>query len=106
MSWFPFRSGQSWRGPDGEDNMTEADWQQRGLDQAMAMREGGNAFDSSPDQGGDSTGGYYNGDYSDAVHAAFNRRLDTDEYYEAEVDQDLRALLSADTERRADPDSD
>lgn len=100
MGWNPFSSGTSWRGPDGEDDMNDDDWQQRGLDQAMAMREGGEAFDSSPDEDGQKTGGYYNGDYPESWHDELNQRLDDDEYYEAQTESDIRELLRADTERR------
>lgn len=103
MIW-PF-GGQAWRGPDGEDEMTDEDWARRGLDQAMSMRDGGEAFDSSPDEDGDATGGYYNGDYPDSWHNELNQKLEEDEYYEAQVEQDISALLRADTEQRADEDS-
>jgi len=103
MPW-PF-GGQSWRGEDGEDDMTDEDWAKRGLDQAMAMREGGDAFDSSPDDDGIPTGGYYNGDYPDSYHDECNRRLDEDEYYEAEVEQSFWSLFRADNARREDEDS-
>ncbi|MGG6241581.1 hypothetical protein ACQ4N7_23390 [Nodosilinea sp. AN01ver1] len=104
MAW-PF-SGQSWRGPEGEDEMTEEDWARRGLDQARAMREGGEAFDSSPDEDGDPTGGYYNGDYPDSWHDELNQRLEGDERYQAETQQGIRSLLRADTARREGEDPD
>lgn len=85
--------------------MTEEDWAKRGLEQAMAMREGGEAFDSSPDADGIATGGYYNGDYPDSYHDECNRRLDEDEYYEAEVEQGFLGLFRADNARREDEDS-
>jgi hypothetical protein len=103
MVW-PF-SGQSYRGEDGEGDMTDQDWTKRGHEQAMAMREGGNAFDSSPDNDGDSTGGLYNGDYPDSWHDECNRRLDNDEYYEAETEQSIWSLFRADNARREDEDS-
>jgi hypothetical protein len=80
--------------------MKEEDWARRGLDQAMAMREGGEAFDSSPDEDGDPTGGYYNGDYPDSWHNECNRRLDSDKYYEAATQQGIWSLLRADQSRR------
>ena len=58
MIW-PF-NGTAYRGYDGEDDMSEEDWALRCFQQAMAMREGGNAFDSSPDEDGIATGGIYN----------------------------------------------
>lgn len=104
MVW-PF-GGQSWRGEDGEDDMTDEDWARRGLDQAMAMREGGDAFNSSPDDDGDSTGGLYNGDYPDSWHEECNRRLDEDEEYGGAVRSALGWLGLGDANRRADEDSD
>jgi hypothetical protein len=92
MGWW---NATSYRGPDGEDDMTDDDWMKRGHEQAMAMREGGNAFDSSPDDDGDPTGGDYNGDYPDSWHDECNQRLEDDEYYEAQVDRDLRDLYRA-----------
>ena len=80
--------------------MTEEDWARRGLDQAMAMREGGESLDSSPDDDGDPTGGYYNGDYPDSWHEDCNQRLDGDEYYEAKTEQSIWSLLRADSARR------
>lgn len=53
----------SWKGLDGESKMTEADWQLRGLQQAMAMQNGLDPFLSSVDNTGIPTGGLYNGDY-------------------------------------------
>jgi hypothetical protein len=84
--------------------MTEEDWAKRGLEQAMAMREGGEAFDSSPDEDSIPTGGYYNGDYPDSWHDELNRRLDSDEYYEAETQQNIWSLLRADSTRRESDD--
>jgi hypothetical protein len=102
MGWF---NGKAYKGPDGEESMTDDDWQARGHDQAMAMREGGNAFDSSPDNDGDPTGGDYNGDYPDSYHDALNQRLDDDESFAREVENNVRSLLRADTNRRANEDS-
>jgi hypothetical protein len=78
-----------------EAGMTEADWLARGHQQAMAMINGNDWENSSADRYGDETGGELNGDYSDATHDALNQRLDDDEYYEAQVDQDLRKLYKA-----------
>ena len=103
MIW-PF-SGQSWRGYDDEDDMTDEDWAKRGHEQAMAMREGGNAFDSSPDKDGDPTGGYYEGDYPDSWHNELNRRLDENEQFAEETKQSLWSLFRADNARREDEDS-
>lgn len=96
---------QSYRGPDGEDSMSDADWMARGGDQARAMLQGGDAFDSSPDSDGDPTGGDYNGDYPDSYHDALNQRLDDDPDYAGQVESDVRSLLRADTDRRAEEDS-
>ena len=90
-----FWSAKSYRGMDGEDEMTDEDWYKRGHEQAMAMREGGDAFQSSPDEDGEATGGLYNGDYPQSWHDECNRRLDEDEYYEAQVDRDIRDLSRA-----------
>jgi len=54
--------GQSWRGIDGEKDMTDEDWVERGGEQARAMLNCLDAFDSSPDEDGTPTGGCYNGD--------------------------------------------
>lgn len=87
-----FSNANSWRGFDGEDDMTEEDWMKRGGEQARSMLNGLDAFDSSPDEDGIATGGCYNGDYPQSWHDECNRRLEEDEYYEAEVDQQLRDL--------------
>lgn len=103
MVW-PFDGSRSYR--DDEDDMTEQDWQRRGFEQANAMREGGNAFDSGPDEDGDSTGGLYNGDYPDSWHEECNRRLDDDEEYRGAVGTVLGWLAIGDADRRSDEDSD
>lgn len=82
----------SWRGEDGENKMTPADWRKRAAEQARAMHAGLDAFDSSPDDEGFPTGGCYNSDYPDSWHDECNRRLETDEYYEAQTEADLRKL--------------
>ena len=104
MVW-PF-GGQAWRGEDGENEMTDEDWAHRGHDQAMAMREGGDAFDSSPDDDGDPTGGYYEGDYPESYHEECNRRLDEDDDYRGAVGTVLGWLAIGDANRRAGEDSD
>jgi hypothetical protein len=78
-----------------ETTMTAQDWLARGHQQAMAMLNGLDWSNSSADRHGDETGGQLNGDYSDATHDALNQRLVDDEYYEAEVDRDLRTLYKA-----------
>ena len=82
----------SWRGFDGEDDMTEEDWKQRALDQGLAMLEAQPWQNSSLDEDGIPTGGCYNGDYPQAWHDECNRRLEGDEYYEAQVEQQVRDL--------------
>lgn len=84
----------SYRGIDGEDIMTLADWQLRGQQQALAMLHAGTVELSSPDSDGDPTWGLYNGDYPDSWHEECNRRLAEDEYYEASVDQQMRELYN------------
>ncbi|MGB3493872.1 MAG: hypothetical protein WBA57_14175 [Elainellaceae cyanobacterium] len=103
MVW-PF-SGRSWRDLDGEDDMTEEDWAKRGQEQAMAMLHAGTPEHSSPDEDGDPTFGCYNGDYPDSWHNELNRRLDDDGTYAEKTEADVRSLLRADTERRADQDT-
>jgi hypothetical protein len=83
--------GQSWRGMDGEDLMTDADWNQRAFEQAKDMLEGGDGSMANPDKDGVETSGCYNGDYTQAQHDAANALLD-DEYTEAEVDRNIRDL--------------
>ena len=61
---------------------------------------GGDAFESSPDESGEATGGDYNGDYPDSYHEKLDKRLDDDPDYAAEVREDLRTLASADLRRR------
>lgn len=102
----PWWNAQSWRGPDGEDDMTDEDWQKRCQEQAMSMREGGSPWDANPDEDGYPTAGQYNGDYPDSWHDELNRRLDEDEYFEAEVERDLWSLFRADNARREGEDSD
>lgn len=104
MIW-PF-GGQSWRDYDGEDEMTDEDWAKRGHDQAMSMLHAGAPDFSSPDEDGDPTYGCYNGDYPESYHEEMNRRLDEDEYFEAETEQSLWSLFRADNARREDQDSD
>lgn len=87
--------GSPWRGLDGEDKMTDDDWMRRAHDQAMAMREGGDAFDSSPDEDGCPTGGNYNNDYPESWHDKLNKRLKDDEYYEAIVSDQVRKLFGS-----------
>lgn len=99
-------NAKSWRGFDGEDSMSEDDWIERGNDQARAMLNGLDPHLSSPDEEGDPTGGLYNGDYPDSYHDELNRRLDEDEYYEAEIGSDVESLFRTDSLRRADEDSD
>lgn len=82
----------SWRGLDGEQDMTHEDWKKRAGEQARAMHAGLDAFDSSPDEEGLPTGGCYNGDYPDAHHDKLNAQLAEDEYYEAACEQAISDL--------------
>ncbi|NDJ16795.1 hypothetical protein [Myxacorys almedinensis] len=82
----------SWRGYDGEDDMTDEDVMQRGGEQARAMLQGGDAFTSSLDDDGKPTGGCYNMDYPQSWHDECNQRLEQDEYYEAQTEKDLQEL--------------
>lgn len=84
----------SWCGLDGEAQMTKQDWIARGTEQAIAMLNGCDAFESSPDEDGIATGGCYNGDYPESWHDECNRRLIEDEYYEASVDQQMQELYN------------
>ena len=84
--------GTAWRGMNGEDAMTEDDWARRGHDQAISMLNGDDPFRSSPDEDGYPTGGNYNGDYPQSWHDECNRRLDQDEYYEAETGSSVEQL--------------
>ena len=70
-----------WRGFDGEDKMTEADWQLRAHQQAMAMANGLPWTEANPDEDGAPTAGCYNGDYPQSVQDKLNRQLDEDEDY-------------------------
>jgi hypothetical protein len=85
-------SGTSWRGMDGEDEMTDADWLSRAQDQGLAALHAGDPFASSPDAEGTATGGCYNGDYPDSWHDEQNARLDADEYFEAETGAQLNEI--------------
>jgi hypothetical protein len=58
----------------------------------MATLNGCGSDLSSPDSDGDPTGGCYNGDYSQEVQDDLNRRLEADEYYEAEQTQAIQDL--------------
>lgn len=75
--------------------MTDDDWARRGQEQALAAREGGDPFLSSPDESGVPTGGDYNGDYPQSWHDELNERLQSDEYYEAEVGQQVQELYDS-----------
>jgi hypothetical protein len=95
-------SGKSWRGDDGEDDMTQDDWAKRGVEQAIADLRCGDPFASSPDEKGIPTGGCYNADYPDSFHEAENKRLETDEHYEAQVGRDVETLFRSASLERAD----
>jgi hypothetical protein len=90
--------GVSWRGIDGESKMTDQDWLKRAGDQARADLQCGDPNLSSPDSDGHPTGGMYNGDYTDEYHAACNQRLESDEYYEAKIESDLREIARRETQ--------
>lgn len=87
-----FSRGDSWKGLDGEDQMTDEDVARRGTEQAIDMLNGGDGFMSSPDKDGDPTGGLYNMDYPQSWHDECNARLERDEYYEAEVQGQLNEI--------------
>lgn len=87
-----FGIGKSWRGFNGEDEMTEEDKIARAGDQARAMLHGGDPFLSSPDEEGTPTGGCYNMDYPDSWHEKQNEKLSNDPNYANEVARGLRAL--------------
>lgn len=84
--------GISWRGFNGEEDMTEEDKIARAGDQARAMLHGGDPFLSSPDEDGVATGGCYNMDYPDSWHEKQNEELASNPNYASEVVSDLRAL--------------
>ena len=81
-----------WRGMDNEDEMDEADWRERAGSQARSMLNALSWQDSCPDEDGTPTGGCYNGDYTEAEHEEANRKLDEDEYYEAEQTESANTL--------------
>jgi hypothetical protein len=83
--------GTSWKGLDGEDSMTDRDWHQRGHEQASALLATGSIEFANPDSEGVPTGGCYNGDYTEAEHAAANALLN-DEYGEAEIESQMKDL--------------
>jgi hypothetical protein len=89
-----FWNATPWRGFGNEDEMTEEDWQLRGTQQAMSMLNGLDSLDSTIDENGVPTGGCYNGDYPDSWHEECNRRLEEDEYYEAQAAQDIETLIA------------
>ena len=60
----------NWKGLDGEDEMTDRDWHQRGHEQASCLVATGDIEFANPDIDGTPTGGCYNGDYTDEQHAA------------------------------------
>lgn len=78
---------------DDNDNLSEGDRMQRAGEQARAAIFGSSWEDSSPDEDGNPTGGCRSDDYPDSWHEACNKRLDEDEYYEAEVDEGVRTLF-------------
>ncbi len=84
--------GKSWRGLDGEDDMTEEDKISRAGDQARAAIFGGDAFASSPDEDGVPTGGCYNMDYPDSWHDKQNEKLSNDPNFANEVVEHLRDI--------------
>jgi hypothetical protein len=92
----PFAWLSASNGSDGdEDAMTKDGRRRRHHEQAMAMANCLDWTNSSGDCDGNETGGDLNCDYDDTTHDALNQRLKDDEYYEAQVDQDLRKLYKA-----------
>jgi hypothetical protein len=83
--------GTNWKGLDGEDEMTDRDWHQRGHEQASCLVATGDIEFANPDSEGTPTGGCYNGDYTEEQHSAANALLD-DEYAEAEIGSQLNEL--------------
>ncbi|MEO0884668.1 MAG: hypothetical protein AAFY54_01885 [Cyanobacteria bacterium J06648_10] len=79
---------------DDSDNMSEGDKMQRAGEQARASIFGSRWEDSSPDEDGHATGGCRSDDYPDNWHEQCNKRLDDDEYYEAEADKSVRTLFN------------
>lgn len=84
--------GSSWKGFDGEDEMSDRDWHQRGHEQASCLVATGDIEFSSPDASGTSTGGCYNGDYTQEQHDAANALLDDSEYGEA-MNESIKTLF-------------
>jgi hypothetical protein len=71
-----------------EDSMTESDWYRRGHEQAAAMINGLTPEYANADADGDPTGGCLDGDYTELQRANAWDKID-DEYFEAEIDQDV-----------------
>jgi hypothetical protein len=72
-----FKPPVNWRGFDGEDEMTDRDWHQRGHEQASCLIATGGIEFANPDKDGVPTGGCYNGDYTDEEHDRANSELDS-----------------------------
>ena len=84
--------GKWWRGLDGEDDMTDEDWKQRHTQQGLAEFAGRSWREANPDEDGVNTAGCYNGDYTDEYHEEQNHKLNEDEYFEAEQEEQTRNL--------------
>lgn len=84
-----------WKGWNGEPQMTEEDWKERAGAQARSMLNCLPWQHSCPDEDGDFTSGQYDGDYSQEYQDELNRKLDEDEYYEAEQTESIRQVHRA-----------
>lgn len=88
--------GTSWRGFNGEEDMTEEDKIERCGEQGRAAIFGGDAFASSPDEDGDATGGCYNMDYPQSWHDKQNEELSSNPRYASDVSDALSELSEGD----------
>jgi hypothetical protein len=82
-----------WKGWNGENDMTEKDWEERAGAQARSMLNALPWQTSCPDEDGDLTSGQYDGDYSQEHQDELNKRLEEDEYYEAEQTESMGQIF-------------
>lgn len=85
--------GKIWRGYDGEDDMTDGDWAERGSNCAKGMINGLPPQGTCPDEGGTPTYGWYNGDFSEEEHNRANYLLEEDPEYAEEQAEAGREVL-------------
>lgn len=81
-----------WKGLNGEDSMSENDWNDRAARVATGMIHGVPHQQCVPDEDGTPTYGVYNDDYSEQEHENALQRYEEDSDYAQQVDEQVRTL--------------